>query len=488
MRVPESSNPIPFSGTRVQPIVGQGDIIATAGLVNLTDKLLKNARATELKRANQADLAYVNGKMSQTTTDFIDAKARLGKEHGNHTLEYVNAYAAFTRNYIDKVASDAPSLKTKNKLFIQLNTLQLSELKTINAERDKAFQEVNADLFNQDIAATRTAIQNNWRDWEGLYTTAVGQYRTANEVFMSDAEFLQGVTGFTSDVAKDVVKGWFREQTNKLGTLRDIRDGSLKAPEIQMMYNQLNFEQRETLATNMLDEYLTFIRAENTLATNNDTVGKDAFNQQVLNFYLADPKNDLKRQKIFDTIKLSNHMTPDRLIKLQAILAGHDSPDNPAVVFDVRRRIASGELTKFEQLIDSIGDGLSYDTARTLIPVMEAASSTRFTNAKRILSRSLGLPEGLIIFDPNEPKREEQAALEELERFFAQNPRGNFVAAAEQILIKHEAKIQAKRQSDIIRRKEQIKVLEEEYLRSPNQNLAEKIATIKRAIERLEAL
>ncbi len=488
MRVPESSNPIRFSGSRVQPIVVSGDAIAAAGLVKLSGTLLKNARATEAIRAAQADLAYVNGKMSQTTTDFMEARAKLRKEHGNDSLDYVNAYAAFTRDYIDKVALDAPNLKTKNKLFIQLNTLQLSELKGVNAERDKAFKEVNTELFNQDIAATRTAIQNNWRDWEGLYTAAVGQYRTANETFMSDTEHLVGVTRFTSDVSKDVVKGWFREQTNKLSVLRDIRDGSLKAPEIQLMYNQLTFEQREVLATSMLDEYLTFIRAENTLATRNDDTGKDAFNQAVLSFYLADPRDNIKRQKIFDTIKLSNHMTPDRLIKLLAILAGHDSPDNPAVVFDVRRRIASGELTQFEQLIDVIGDGLSFDTARELIPVIEARNNVRFQNAKRILARSLGLPEGLIIFDPNEPKREEQAALEELERFFSQNPNGNFTAAAEGILIKHEAKIQAKRQSDIIRRKEQLKVLETEYLRSPNENLGEKIATIKRAIERLEAL
>lgn len=488
MKVPESSNPIRFSGTRVQPIVSQGAIIATVGLVNLSKALITRANKATALRVAQADLAYVNGKMSQTTEDFIEARAGFRKEFGNHTLEYVNAYAAFTRNYIDEIASDAPNLKTKNKLFIQLNTYQLSELKAVNKERDVAFQKVNNDLFNKDIAATRTAIQNNWRDWEGLFTTAVGQYRTANETFMSDAEYISGVAQFTSDVAKDVVKGWFREQPRKLSVLKSIRDGSLKAPEIQKMYAQLTFEQRESLATKMLDEYLTFVRAENTLATRNDNAGKDAFNQLVLSFYLAESEDDAGRQKIFDTIKLSNHMTPDRLIKLQAILAGHDSPDNPAVVFNVRRRIASGDLTKFEQLIDVIGDGLSFETAREMIPVMVAATNTRFQNAKRILARSLGLPEGLIIFDPNEPKREEQAALEELERYFSQNPDGNFVAAAEGILIKHEAKIQAKRQSDILRRKEEMKILMEEYKRNPRENLAEKIATIKRAIERLEAL
>ncbi len=180
-------------------------------------------------------------------------------------------------------------------------------------------------------------------------------------------------------------------------------------------------------------------------------------------------------------------MDPERLIKLQQILAGFDSADAPETVFNVRYRIETGDISSPEQLLDVIGEGLSFDTARELLPVISAKSDARFQNAKRLLNRALGIPEGIIVFDPNEPKREEQGALEDLERFYAANPDGDFVGKANAILVQRQARIEAQRDKDSIKRKDQLSLFELEYEKNPTSAMAEKIAAIKRAITRLES-
>ncbi|MEK0347902.1 MAG: hypothetical protein QQN44_06190 [Nitrosopumilus sp.] len=483
MRVPVSQKRIRAKGTRVQPLTGNVFSGIAQGLGAISDAMFR----AESKRAAQADLSYVNGKMSQTVEAFLFTRDKFRNLYGNDSVQYVEEYGAFTRNFIDQIALDAPTLKTKNQLFIQLNTLQLSELKSANAERDKAFKDNNKVLFEKDIEVIRTSIRNNWREWQPFFNNGISLYANARESFLEQTEYEQGVVNFTSDISKDVVIGWFREQGNKLRLIKEIREGKLKSPEIQLLYDQLTFEERENLSEKLLKEYLSLIKASNVVSKDDDESGKNSFNESVLKFYLADSDNDALRQRIFDKIKLSKYMNPERLIKLQNILDGFDSADVPSVVFNVRYQIETGKLTRFDQLLDYIGEGLSFDTARTeMLSLIGASGDSRFKNAKRILSRALGLPEGLIVFDPNEPRREEQFALEELERFYASNPTGNFVEAANNILAKREEKLRVERLENIRRRKDKLEILTNEYESNPSDNLAEEIATINRAIKRLE--
>ncbi len=486
MRVPTATKR-GARGTRVQPQVGNSDVGLAQGIVAVGDVLHKQAVAAQATRAAQADLSYVNGKMSQTTVAFKLKRDELREKYGNDSLQYVEEYGQFTRDFIDQIASDAPNEKTKNRLFTQLNTLQLSELKSSSAERDKAFKDINTVLLQEDLNITRTAIRDNWREWEAHYTAGISMYRNARESFLEETEFTEGVRDYTSNISKDVVTGWFREQNGKLALVKDIREGTLKDPNIQLLYNQLRFDEREALASRLMKEYIGDVKAENSLSKNEDDSGKINFNNQVLQFYLAPKEDDLIRQEIFENIKLSKHMDPERLIKLQQILAGFDSADAPETVFNVRYRIETGDISSPEQLLDVIGEGLSFDTARELLPVISAKSDARFQNAKRLLNRALGIPEGIIVFDPNEPKREEQGALEDLERFYAANPDGDFVGKANAILVERQARIEAQRDKDIIKRKDQLSLFELEYEKNPTSAMAEKIAAIKRAITRLES-
>lgn len=483
MRVPTSEDRIRKSDSRVQPQTGNvftgieegADVLRTAFI----------AKAAKEARADQADMAYVNGKMSQAVSDFTNARTDFRDNLGNDSMNYVDEYASFTRNYISQVTADAPTLKTKNKLLGQLNTFQLSELKSVHKERDTAFHAVNTDLLTRDIASINTQIQDNWKEWPQYYRNGIALYNHAKEFFLEDSKYTKGILDFTNDVARDVVTGWTRDQPNQLDTFQSIADGTLDAPEVQIMYDQLTSDQREKLSANLMQTHLSFVKANNAKQKKMDARGKISFNNNVLKFYLADPDDDQTRQSIFERIQLSKHMSPERLIKLQDIMDGFDSVDVPHTVFDVRMRIETGKITDHADLLDHIGHGLSFDTARTeMLPLITATNDRRYRAARDLLRNELGIPEGLIILDKNQSRREESAALADLVEMFQADPGGNHMGNARGILQKRQDALNTQREQNLARKKAELEILE--AVENPSSDIQQDIVNIKRFIKVLE--
>ena len=411
---------------------------------SLKDLAIAKSNAEEIlkKKKGQSDNSFILGQISSATSAFAKEKARLKKAFGEDTMKYAEEFSEFAISYTSGVLLEAPNHETKNKLAEQFTRFNHTQIANVWKEQAAAFKDSSSKKLELDLAANTTLISQDWSNWVSPYFNGITSLGAAKKSFMNDTEYNERVTTFTQQTAQEVIKGFFRQAPGKLKMVSDLRSGAFSDydNELSGLYKSLSGEQRTSLADRLLSEHLDNVRVSVEQQKRFDERDKLIFNKTVNEFLISDDLAD--KAKIYNSVKTSQFMTPDRVQSMKDALAEADGTmkDMPYVRFEVRRLIQTRSITTSAELLEYIGKGLSFDSARSeMLPLIASMSDARYQSARRTLRTALGLPEGFIIFDKNAPKREENEALKQLEDFYADNPEADYVVKAHEILKEYEA-------------------------------------------------
>lgn len=451
--------------------------------------LTQQANAAKKKVKEEADDVFIHGKLSEAVGAFETIDNELRTTMGVDSVDYPTTLGRSTDAYIKGLSSDAPNAKTKNELVAKLGRLQLPQLKKAWTDRNTAFYEVNNELLEQDLSATRTIMRSDWTNWFDHYTSATSSIDNAFNNFLPPDEYKSKLFQLNQDTASDVITGWFRGQGNKLGNITNIRSGDLSFEDdnLNTLYKGMTFKNREALSNSLRKEYIEDIRAENDLDDNVNKLREKAFNNSLIQFYSFDDSvSPSAKRAMLSNLKTHPSMTPEHFVKMQDIISGRDYQTNAASLNDATHNIRAGVITTQVELFDLVGDGVSPEDVRTILsPMVQQYQDRRFSQANSVLRKKFKMPEGIII-DPNSIAREEADALASLEEYAIINPGGNLLAEADRLY----KETITKRDQELLQRinttKRSLDAKLEQQKKSPTSDRRRTIEKLQRIIKALE--
>lgn len=438
--IPRSERQIGIAGAPVSQTVNTAGFQQAAATVRqmaidekkAADKVLKSLK-------EKADFGWVVGKMGEAQSTLSKQRTKLENKYGADSIEFAEEFSRFSQQYGQELISKAPDVATRGKIGSQYLTLQNEAVKNVWKERDKAFKEKGIANLDSDLASLSTMAENNYMNWPEHYAAGIASLTAANDSFLTPSEFADNKLAFEKNIAKSSIRGLFRELPNKLQNVMMLNDGRFakEYPDLAKLYNNLGGEERAALSNELLDEYNTQVTFQESANKRVEKLNKEGFGRNVIEFFLLEADDVEGQTAIFDISKRSKFMTPELLQKMQDRLNGVDEVyvDNPLALFQVRTEIQNKVITSAQEIAERIGLGLSATTARTeMLPLLRSVTNDRFQSARRFLMAELGLPEGMIVLDPNQPRREEAKSLASLELYYRNNPEGDFQSQAIQII------------------------------------------------------
>ena len=462
--------------SRVSSASPRGFVPRAADTSAIGDALTKfGAQLTAAKE--REDLSYLAGKNTQALLDWDKKKQQLDAKYGSDSRRSVEEFNEYMTNYTADLANNAPNAATSALVTKSLNTMQFSTLKTAITQRNASFQKKNTELLKQDTQLVLGMVKNDWTNAEDLYMQGMRQINAA--LWMNEEDRLQAAHEFEAAHRQEVISGWFASQNNKLGAVRSLSKGT---SPVNVYYQTLGLDEKRALTDRLTKEFAQETRLENDLIEQAEKADKRYVQSQLRKFYDFQNTTTPERQQIIDDLKVSKTIDPDRILKMQQLVAGADTIDNQENIFHLKQLIRKGELRSLDQLVDVLGDSVSFETAsKELAPLIQAQQDKRFSSAYTRIRTAINLPP-FIEIDPNRITREQNTALMKLDEFFIKNPDGDLNAAAESIIEEYEKAKGASQQLNLQRQKDSLKTLEEQYKTDPSRTLKNQIQKLRAAI------
>ena len=442
-------------------------------LRNLAAQKKRNADAVIAGKKQKADYAWIVGKMGDVQSKFAKQRTTLERMYCAHSIEYAEAFSRFTQDYGQELISQAPDEETRFRFGSQYSNLQDTAVKAVWKERDDAFKAKKSAKLTNDLSMFSTLSSQDFNNWELHFDGGMQSLDRASVSFLTSKEYQDHVVGFQKNIAKSTISGFYRSQPDKLSVATALSDGTFGEmyPEFEPLYSYLPEESRAQMAQNLLEEYNRTVRFEERVEKKRDERSKDLFGRTVIEFFLTDPDDLLAQGSLFDSVKYSKFMNHELLRKMQDRMNGVGDPDvdNPLALFQLRTEIQNKVITSAQEIASRIGSGLSATTARTeMLPLLRSMTDVRFQSARRYLMAELGLPDGMIVLDPNEPKREEARSLAQLETYYQNNPEGDFEGEARRIIENFQKEASAKDQAALQTIEQALKEVNDKLALDPN--------------------
>lgn len=283
----------------------------------------------------------------------------------------------------------------ENRLATHLGTQHRSYLKEVSGA-----QKVDAEDYLGGLAS---AIEGDWRQADRLRTQGHMQITVREGMGLSEADANELRIEWEDYVSASAVRGWFSEQTNRLGAAEALLTGQISDPDVKKMWDSLDAKQRKTVRTDLISQAQKLAQFSNDQRRAAEDARKEAADRQVSDFFnMTDEADRAQRVEIYEGIKNNPDVSlPIKNAMRDTLFGGAITHDNAEGVRALEEAIYRGDIRSIED-----ANAFRYNDARPatedtmrgrVYPLIQQMNNRDFASALQAGRASLGIVEGVSI-------------------------------------------------------------------------------------------
>ena len=456
-------------------------------------KAKKAEEKARLKAEKQQSEAFVNPLGSEAMIDWNLTRDKIIQQKGPGEYSTNEDMSTAIDEYIAKVSSGAPSAYATLEAEKALYRIKMPFMKSFIKNQGKAFKDHNNSVLSDSLDDYRTQIRtgDNWTNPNAYLINGVKAITGSS--WLSTPEQMELIRDFKEGTSSDVLTGWHKSNADKIGASEMIRNGKINEA-MQPYLNNLDADQRDELADELLKDHNELLRAENAQYKIDERNKEQSVNKILLDFFSTSPSTEgtashASRIATIAALRRSNAVSPTVLLQMEDFVSGKETLDDERIESQVLADIYSGKIRSIGDMISYVGNGISFRTfGDKYVPLIQAQQDKRFRSASNYLKNRLGIPEGGFLnltLDPNSKERKRMTALSSLQKEYARNPDIDLFKKAEDIVAKIEQQELVDGQNQINKLINQRDALLKQCKKSGNEALCQHAADIQTEIDYL---
>lgn len=313
---------------------------------------------------------------------------------GGRTAE--QAYREAAQEYEDQSKPYLESLTSprQKQMFQQAwargSHTEMNRVANFLADSNRKFIEKSRTDYmlgiDDQLAAEQAAVENNWRGWSGSAQKGVDVVKQGLGLQMDPKDMAQKAADWRTGIASAAIRGWFKEQPDRIAASSALYANALGDPEAQKLWNSLSNEDRQKVSKQLIEDTNRLFSMGNSERERRERL-QERGDQQVLKDVMFNDKwTGQQREQGLARLRMSPFVTADQLrVAEQFVRNGGRAYDQDVEkhVLDAELAIRNGTIKTDADLIDQMGRNkwvISDSTVRNrLLGLVQVQSDKAFT-------------------------------------------------------------------------------------------------------------